>query len=373
MEKQTDLNDSKNYLEGFIHFLDVLNRNDSVDAMQIKPTSLHVQCDKWAPDPWEEKILRSAISNGEEFHEFLEVNDRPYLRYLKTARFQEHCYQCHSQQRSLPDGGYWAMGISLPLSERMSRHKKNLYMFGLWHLVFYLTGAAVMLWGIRHACARIREQNQAEEILEARELLFRTVADNTYAWEYWINPDGTFRYISPAIERITGYPREKFLQEPEALTTLLLEGDQEIFRDHIKNSAGPEEKCECDFQIRTRDGVLRWLHHICRPVYDTDGTFLGRRASNYDITDQKTGEIEREKLIAELQSAAKRIKILAGFIPICANCKKIRDDRGFWKQVEQYVEEHSNAVFSHGICPDCCRKLYPDIFSEEELASGNEP
>ena len=66
----------------------------------------------------------------------------------------------------------------------------------------------------------------------------------------------------------------------------------------------------------------------------------------------------------ELETALSRIKRLNGLLPICANCKKIRDDTGYWNNVETYITEHSEAVFSHGICPECAEKLYPDIFSK---------
>lgn len=76
--------------------------------------------------------------------------------------------------------------------------------------------------------------------------------------------------------------------------------------------------------------------------------------------------VERESLIEELKEALAKVKTLSGLIPICASCKKVRDDQGYWQQVETYVREHSDAEFTHGICPDCARKLYPDLFSEEE-------
>lgn len=71
-------------------------------------------------------------------------------------------------------------------------------------------------------------------------------------------------------------------------------------------------------------------------------------------------ERERDRLIRELQEALASIKVLRGLLPICSHCKKIRDDKGYWKQVEVYIREHSEAEFSHGLCPDCVRKLYPE-------------
>lgn len=70
--------------------------------------------------------------------------------------------------------------------------------------------------------------------------------------------------------------------------------------------------------------------------------------------------LEKESLLRELQEAYNKLKKLSGLIPICSHCKKIRDDNGFWNQVEQYISEHTDAVFSHGICPDCMQKLYPE-------------
>jgi hypothetical protein len=79
-----------------------------------------------------------------------------------------------------------------------------------------------------------------------------------------------------------------------------------------------------------------------------------------NITGQKRIEAERERLIAELQQALSRIKKLSGLIPICASCKKIRDDSGYWHQVEAYIRDHSEAQFTHGLCPICAEKLYPN-------------
>ncbi len=75
-----------------------------------------------------------------------------------------------------------------------------------------------------------------------------------------------------------------------------------------------------------------------------------------DITARKSAEAERERLIHELQDALSKVKTLSGLVPICAWCKKIRDDQGFWKEVEVFVQTHSEATFSHGVCPDCRKK-----------------
>ncbi len=73
---------------------------------------------------------------------------------------------------------------------------------------------------------------------------------------------------------------------------------------------------------------------------------------------------ERERLIGELQGALAKVKLLSGFLPICASCKKIRDDRGYWQQVEEYIRDHSEAEFTHGICPECAKKIYSKYMKE---------
>jgi len=75
--------------------------------------------------------------------------------------------------------------------------------------------------------------------------------------------------------------------------------------------------------------------------------------------------MELRRLNAELQAALAKVKVLSGLLPICASCKKIRDDQGYWHQVEVYLRDHSEVEFSHGICPDCAQKLYPEFYKRD--------
>jgi len=95
------------------------------------------------------------------------------------------------------------------------------------------------------------------------------------------------------------------------------------------------------------------------PIRDGVGNIIGASAVARDITERKHAEEERERLVTELQAALSKVKLLSGFLPICSACKKIRNDQGYWEQVEIYIRDHSEAEFSHAICPDCFRELYP--------------
>ena len=83
-----------------------------------------------------------------------------------------------------------------------------------------------------------------------------------------------------------------------------------------------------------------------------------------EIEIRKEAELKKEMLISELQNTLKEVKTLRGFLPICSSCKKIRDDKGYWNQIEAYISNHSEASFSHGICPECAKKIYPEIYDE---------
>lgn len=96
-------------------------------------------------------------------------------------------------------------------------------------------------------------------------------------------------------------------------------------------------------------------------IVESDGTTTGSVAVMIDITERKKAEAEKERLIKDLQEALATVKTLRGLLPVCSFCKKIRDDNGYWRQLEAYIQDHSEAVFSHSICKECAKKHYPDF------------
>lgn len=99
----------------------------------------------------------------------------------------------------------------------------------------------------------------------------------------------------------------------------------------------------------------------------SENVALHQRVAELEVgkVERVRAEAEREKLIAELQEALSQVKQLSGLLPICASCKKIRNDQGYWEDVEVYVRDHSEAQFSHSICPECMKKLYPEFVEDE--------
>ena len=117
------------------------------------------------------------------------------------------------------------------------------------------------------------------------------------------------------------------------------------------------------------------MAHLALWLVGMTGLSFGARDVRRHLRARQQAEAERERLIAELQEALANVKTLRGLIPICASCKKIRDDQGYWTHLETYLARHSDASFSHGLCLDCMRKLYPDLAGgvEARLAQRETP
>jgi PAS domain S-box-containing protein len=136
----------------------------------------------------------------------------------------------------------------------------------------------------------ITVRKRMEEELKRSSFKYKTVADWTYAWEYWLSPENEIIYISPSAERITGYKVEEFTANPKLLEEIVLDEDREIVKKHIceklKEKNGGLYN-DYEYRLLTKNGDIRSIHHICRKIYDEDGKYLGIRASNRDITENK--------------------------------------------------------------------------------------
>lgn len=136
----------------------------------------------------------------------------------------------------------------------------------------------------------ITEQKRSEESLRESEEWFRTIANFTHDWEYWLAPDGSYLYVSPACERITGYPPEAFYADKDLFVRIVHPLDRAKMTSHIQHELAESKAEKQEFRIITSNGEERWIGHVCLPVYSKTGEWLGRRGSNRDITDQKWTE-----------------------------------------------------------------------------------
>jgi PAS domain S-box-containing protein len=168
---------------------------------------------------------------------------------------------------------------------------------------------------------------------------------------YGLKADGTVVSWNHAAERIYGYRageiigRNVSILYPDERLDELIDIMERVKRgDRVGRSE----------TARVRKGGRQIPVSVTiSPMKNADGKIIGASIIARDITARRRDELERMKLIEELTDALARARTLAGLLPICANCKRIRDDQGYWQQVETYISQHSEAVFTHGICPEC--------------------
>ncbi len=172
---------------------------------------------------------------------------------------------------------------------------------------------------------------------------------------------GRVTFVNPEAERLLGWTKQDLNRR--GLHATICNGPAEdrlaSFEDcwlHTVMRIG-ESYASTDRVFTRKDGTVFPISVIASPIQGHENTIAMVTAFR-DITDQKKIEHDRELLITELQEALTKVKTLSGLLPICSSCKKIRDDKGYWRQIEAYITDHSNAAFTHGFCPDCAKAFY---------------
>ncbi|UCE23419.1 MAG: PAS domain S-box protein [Candidatus Zixiibacteriota bacterium] len=168
---------------------------------------------------------------------------------------------------------------------------------------------------VQGALYDITDRKAAAAALEKSEQRFRTMADFTYDWEYWLGTNGQCVYVSPSCESTTGYKASEFQQDFGILRRITHPDDLHVLDRHLNDEDEVARVTSIDFRITTRYGEERWINHVCQPVYTDDGTFLGKRASNRDITDRK----HAEEALRRERDRAQRYLDVAGTVLLAIN------------------------------------------------------
>jgi PAS domain S-box-containing protein len=203
---------------------------------------------------------------------------------------------------------------------------------------------------------------QAEEVLRESEERFTAFMNNSPVVAWLKDPaTWTFSYVNNAFEKVFDITQEVIRNKtdfdlwPEEIARQLRENDLRVMSS--------DKTIHTSEDVPLPDGTVHHWLVFKFPLHTPSGKVL-LAGTAVDITERRRMEEEREKMVLELQGALAKVKTLSGLLPICASCKKIRNDKGYWNQIEGYIMEHSEATFSHGICPDCAQKLYPDHFKK---------
>jgi hypothetical protein len=144
--------------------------------------------------------------------------------------------------------------------------------------------------GLTGSSIDITPRKTAENALKESELKYKIVANNTSDWEFWLSPDKKFIYNSPSCEEITGYPASDFIKNPALMTGIIHPDDQSKYANHCNESVCEKTRSFVEYRIIKKNGEIRWIAHVCQPVFGSNGEFLGSRGNNRDITKKKLME-----------------------------------------------------------------------------------
>jgi len=218
----------------------------------------------------------------------------------------------------------------------------------------------------------ITDRKQAEEAVRVSEVRFRELfnhmSSGVAVYEAVDNGgDFIFRDFNPAAEKIEKVSRQDILNKrvSEAFPGVKSFGIFEVFQ-RVWQTGKSEYFPQNIYKDELNTGSWRETWVVKLPTGEIVAVYN-------DITDRKQAEEALEKERRRLQQALDEVRTLRGIFPICTNCKKIRDDKGFWNQVEKYVSERTEAEFSHGICPECAQKVYPDIRTKNKIKVTRRP
>ncbi len=199
------------------------------------------------------------------------------------------------------------------------------------------------------------EPQHAQQRIEELEAEYVDLYDYAAVGYLTFSGDGLIMDINRTATRLLEVERKDVLGK--SFSAFVKSRSLDAFSLHLLKVLGSEEKCMCELTLARKDRTL--FDGMLESIPSRVNGHPAIRTVITDITERKRTEKEKDELILQLKEALSTIRTLKGLLPICACCKKIRTSEGDWEQVEVYVRDHSEAVFSHGYCPDCIKTLYP--------------
>lgn len=255
--------------------LAVFNRTVSLDP--LNPLN--------EPDQWEREALYGFEEGHGELSEITTIAGFPYMRLISPYITEKRCMGCHEHQGYEIGDIRGGMSIAVPMKPYLELAANASQIIVITHIILWLLGTVPIIMFF----ASLRKYRAA---IQKNEEKFRIVSEFAYNFEYWVNQDKELTFISPSCERVTGYSRQDFNKNPGLMYDMIHPDDRGMFKNHLLDFEDEAHE-DMEYRIITQNGDIRWLSHICSPIY-VNGKFLGRRGSNRDITEHKKLE---EKLI----------------------------------------------------------------------------
>jgi PAS domain S-box-containing protein len=251
-------------------------------------------------------------------------------------------------------GGAFLLIVAAASSDFLSEWRGGLLQTGVATVVFFLL-TALAGWLLLRAWARESESR------------FRALVDGAPI-AVSVARNGRVLYVNDAFARSFGLPSAEAAVGRSILDSLPPEDAARTAERLDRRQRGLPVEPTTEITLRRPDGTTFQAAVTDATVDLADGRAV--IAFIQDVTERRRSEAERERLIGDLQRALADVKTLRGLLPICAHCKKIRDDRGYWNRIETFIRARSEAEFTHGICPDCAREFYPDDAQDDEAEAG---
>lgn len=204
----------------------------------------------------------------------------------------------------------------------------------------------------------------AERRLAASEARFRTLLESAPDAMVIVDGVGDVVLVNGGAERFFGWPRTELSGRPvDELIPTAARAARDAHRAHLEARRSWPLDATLELRAIRRDGVPTPVEVTMSPIDTLDGPLI--MTAIRDVAERVRIDDELRRANAELERALAEVKRLSGLLPICASCKRVRDDSGYWHRLEEYVRLHSDADFTHGICPECMRRLYGELADED--------
>lgn len=319
-------------------------------------TSLNPIRPKNAPDDWEIKALKEfekgVFEKGATELTSKELIDgKPYIRFMHALLVDEGCLKCHANQGYKKEDVRGGISVSVPWEPFRERIFGVLQMVAITYGFIWVAGFFAIVIGRRRLLRYLDERNRAvKEVMHYDKLLRRTgYMALVGGWELDISDMQLF--WSEQVFHIHEIEPGTTVTADEAIGYYAPEARPRI-QSAVQSAIESGIPFDLELPMITAKGSSIWVRSQGEAEY-IDGNIVKIVGAIQDITERKRAENERETALAG-------IKKLEGIIPICMYCKKIRDDKESWNNIERYITEHSEAEFSHGICPVCLEKNFPE-------------
>jgi PAS domain S-box-containing protein len=187
---------------------------------------------------------------------------------------------------------------------------------------------------------------------------FRDLYENAPSAYFSVGTDSIIRNCNKRAEELIGYTKQEMIGRSMFELYSNAPDGKAVSEEFFKRLMVGKAANDVELKIKRSDNTDVWVSISKNTVVDEDGGIVESRFMIIDISDRKRVEEKRVRFIGEMKEIISEVKKLSGLLPICSNCKRIRDDEGDWKQIEQYISEHFKVEFTHSICPDCVNKYY---------------